>query len=445
MLSGKALLRTAIFAAVALGFFLIQPKSGPARENIVYVVPVEGTITVGTANFVERHIREAETQGAEALIILMDTPGGVLGPTLDLTQSFMAARVPVVVLVAPRGAIAASAGAFLLVSSDIAAMAPATSVGAAQPVLMSPGGDVEPAEDKTVSFLASHMRSLARAQGRPEDIAKKFVTENLTLDAWEAEEAGLIEIVASSLDELLKELDGFTLEKHGDSINLQTEGARVVEVEMSLKERFQSIVNDPQIAFLLLMLGIMGIYFGLSTPGTFVPEVLGVIALVMGIYGMGLFDTSTAGIILLILGIGLITAEAFTAGFGIMGIGGGACIVMGALFLPLEPLMAPDWYHGFKVTVLGVGIGITLLVLVVIQRIITSRRQWKEGGAFFRSPEKAVVVEELNPTGMVKARGELWKAQNVSSEVKIAEGVEVEITGQEGLILKVRPLADKQE
>ncbi len=415
-----------------------QPEEGP-----VYVVELKGAVTAGQKSFLERQIPVAVEENAQLFVLVMNTPGGLVDATLEINELFLNAEVPVAVLVAPSGAIAGSAGAFILVSSDIAAMAPGTTVGAAMPVAISPEG-TEATDEKTINFYSSHMRSIAKEQGRPEELAEKFVTENLTLDAREALEEEMIEYIAGSVPELLEAVDGSEIEKQGVTYSLNTKDAPIIEPAMNLRESLQNWVSDPQIAFLILTIGFLGIYFGLSAPGTIVPEVSGLILLILGIYGIGLFDTNTTGIIMLLLGAGLIAAEIFTSGFGILGIGGAASLLAGAILLPTEPLMATDWYATFLVTVVGTVIGLLIIILVVAQRVIHSRLKHQSGSTYFNTPEKGKVVEDINPEGMIKARGELWNAQ--SSEGKpIPAGTEVEVVRAETLKLWVRPMQEKKQ
>ncbi|MFY9115216.1 MAG: nodulation protein NfeD [Dethiobacteria bacterium] len=422
---------------------LPQQEVSAANRNVIYIIPVEDMITVGTAGFLERHITRAEEAGAQAVIVLMNTPGGLVDATLDINRIFRGTDLPVVVFVAPSGAIAASAGAFILISADVAAMAPGTTVGAAQPIAISPDGGVAPAEEKTERFLAGHIRSMAKESGRPEEIAEKFITENLVLNYEEAKDLGISDITAVNLDELLIELDGFEVQKGGQTLLLQTADARIIDVQMNLRERFQNSLSNPQIAFLLLALGLAGIYVGLSMPGTIVPEVLGAILLVMGIYGMGLFDISTTGIILLVVGVALIIGEIFTPGFGILGIGGIICLFFGSILLPIEPLMTPNWYHGFRSTVIGVIIGIGILLFIVLQSVIVSWRRRKTEPKYFNIPEKAVVVEELSPKGLVSFQGEIWKARNLGKD-PVPVGKEVRVISQEGLLLLVKIVEENE-
>jgi len=406
----------------------------------VYLVEIEGAVTAGQKNFLRRQVEDAIAMDAQLLVVRINTPGGLVDATLKINELLLNTPIPVAVLVAPSGAIAGSAGAFILMGSDIAAMASGTTVGAAQPVAFSPEGAGE-AGEKTVSFYASYMRNTAEKQGRPGDIAERFVTENLSLGTDQALEKGMIEHIAENVYELMDAIDGLEIEKLGKVHSLNTSGATVEHGEMTVGERFQNWLSDPQIAFLVLMAGFLGIYFGLSAPGTIVPEVGGLILLIMGIYGIGMFDANTTGIILLVLGIGLIITEIFTSGFGILGVGGALSITAGAIMLPVEPFMATDWYPSFLVTVGGVVVGLVIVMLVIVQRIVKSRRRWTGGSAHFNPPEKGLAVSDLDPAGQIKARGEYWSARSEDG-AKIPAGSEVKVVKAETLMLWVKPIDD---
>lgn len=425
-----------------LFLFTLFPASTAANDSDrpVYLVELEGAITAGQKTFLERQVELALENDAQLFLLRMNTPGGLVDATLEINELFLNAEIPVAVLVAPSGAIAGSAGAFIIISSDIAAMAPGTTVGAAQPIAISPEG-ASAADEKTTIFYSTHLRSMAREKGRPEDIAEKFVTENLTLDARDALDEGVIEYLARDVGDLLQQLEGTTIEKQGQIYRLNPADAPIIEDEMTVSERLQNWLSDPQIAFLVLMLGVLGIYFGLSAPGTIVPEVSGAILVVLGIYGIGLFDTSTTGIVLLLLGLGLIVAEIFTSGFGILGIGGSLSLVAGAVLLPTEPLMARDWYGTFLVTVVGTVLGLVIIIILVAQRIIHSRKTQTGGSEYFNPPDKGIAVSDIDPQGMIKARGELWKAHSEDG-LPIKEGAEVEVVRAETLNLFVKPLQE---
>ncbi|MCW3490030.1 NfeD family protein [Dethiobacter alkaliphilus] len=444
MLKNKTVFICKVFVIIAIitmhfsGMFTSRVDA--AADRPVWVVNLDGTITAGQFNFLQRQVESAEENEAQLFVLVMNTPGGLVDATMKINELFLNAELPTAVLVAPSGAIAASAGAFITLSADIAAMAPGTSVGAAQPVAISMEG-TEVADDKTTQFLAQHLRSMAEVQGRPADVAERFVTENLTLSAAEALELGVTDYLANNLEDLLAQVDGLVVEKQGRSYTLNTADSLLEEQEMNLRERLQNWLSDPQISFLVLMFGVMGIYLGISAPGTFVPEVLGAILLIMGIYGIGLFDTNTTGIILLLLGAGLIIAEIFTSGFGVFGIGGGISLLAGAVLLPVEPLMAPEWYGSFIVMVFGAVVSFTIISLLVAYRVMVSRKRWRHGSQYFDAPRRGVVVEELSPYGMVKSRGELWKARSLDGS-SIPVGTEVDVEREESLVLVATPVID---
>ncbi len=417
-------------------FALPAYSTTPGSARTVYLIEVEDVITAGQKNFIERQIDNAIDMESQLLVVRINTPGGLVEATMKINELILNAPLPVAVLVAPSGAIAGSAGTFILMASDIAAMAPGTTIGAAQPVAISAEGASD-AGEKTVTFYASYMRNTAEGQGRPGDIAERFVTENLSLGSGESLEKGMIDYIAGNVPELMNEIDGKEIKKLGTIHKLNTADAPIEQGEMTLAERFQNWLSNPQTAFLVLMVGFLGIYLGLSAPGTIVPEVGGLILLIMGVYGIGLFDVNTTGIILLLVGLGLIMAEIFTSGFGVLGIGGAISLAVGAIMLPVEPLMATDWYPSFIVTVAGVVLGLVIIMVVVIQRVIQSRRRWTGGSEHFTPPQKGVTVNELNPEGRIKARGEYWSARSIDGST-IPAGREVEVVKAETLILWVQ-------
>ncbi len=433
-----------LLAAIILVWIIIASETPvSAAVKPVYVTELDGAVTAGLNNYLQRQVELAKSADAQLFILIMNTSGGLVDATLQINQLFLNAKIPVAVFVAPSGAIAGSAGAFILISADLALMAPGTTVGAAQPIAFSPEG-AESADQKTINFYAGHLRSIALEKGRPESIAEKFVTENLTIDAREALSLGVINYIASDLEELLETLDGTKIEKQGITYSFNTLGAPVLREDMNLRERLQNWLSDPQIAFMVLIIGFLGIYFGLNAPGTIVPEVSGLILVILGIYGIGLFDTNTTGIVLMLVGLGLIIAEFFTADIGILGIGGSLSMIAGAVLLPVEPLMARDWYATFVITVVGTVVGLLIIMIFVVQRIIDSRRRFNDGSAYFKLPRKGVAVSDLKPEGMIKASGELWKARSVD-KTEIAPGTEVEVVGSESMILWVRPLIAEQK
>lgn len=434
---GHKLIKTVL---VLLLFFILCSAIAPqpifAGGKSIMVAPVNGTITPGKMAFLERIIRNSEKADAELLVIVLDTPGGLVEATTSINTAILNARLPVAVLVAPSGAIAASAGSFIVMSSDIAAMAPGTTIGAAQPITFSLEG-VKEAGEKTTKFLSKHLRNLAEEKGRPPDIAEKFITENLSLSSREALEEGVIEYLASDLHDLLEQLHGQSICKHDRIYVLDTDNPLIKAEGLNISEQVQNWLSDPRISFLLLILGVLGLFFGFSNPGTMVPEVLGGIMLILGIYGTGMFEAATTGVILMLLGAGLIIAEIFVPGFGILGVGGGLSLLVGALLLPQEPLMDAHWYIGFRQTVIVVAIAVIVITLLAAQRVIYYRKNRYTDATFLDAPRKGLVIKKLAPEGMIRAQGEIWIARSDDGKI-IENGTEVEVVRAESTMLWVR-------
>ncbi len=409
----------------------------PAQE--ILVVEVQGTITQGTTQFLKESLAEAEAREAHAFMILLDTPGGLVDATLEIMRELLNTRIPVITYVHPSGALAASAGTFILMAGHVAVMSPGTTMGAAMPVQMQPGnGQQQPADDKTVTFLAGHMTNVAEERGRPAEIAEKFVTENLTLGATEALEEGVIEFIAADLPALLEQLDGHAVEIAGEEVILETEGATLTELEMTTRQRIMNFISNPQIALLLFLLGIYGIFFGLNMPGTYVPETLGVIALVLALFGLGMFEVNALGIVLIVAAVILFVLEAFTPTFGFLTAAGVVALIIGALLMPVEPMMPEEWFRTFIVTVLGMAAVTAGFFVLVITKVLKSRNRPAVHDELGMRGYEGVVAEELSPSGVVKIRGEWWTARSASGE-PIPLGTAVRVNGQEGMQIVVEP------
>jgi len=366
-------------------------------EHIVYTVKVENTVTAATAQHIKRGIKLAEDHGASALVLLINTPGGLVTPTLEIIQDISAARVPVISYVSPRGAIAASAGTFILLGGHLAAMSPGTTCGAAMPVNISnPLDNPQAADQKTINFLAGHMKSIAVERGRSGELAENFVKENLTLNYHEAFDNGMVDIVAADLKELLIKIHGM----------------------------------------ILLMLGIYGLIIGFSSPGFFFPEVLGSLSLILGLYGLGLFETNLTAALLLVLGIGLLLAEVFTPTYGILGVGGVIAIISGIMFFPVEPIMPLSWFNDLKIMALGLGLISALFLSIVLMGILRLRklRIAHDDREFIR--QAGTVVGALKPYGQIKVQGEIWQALSKNG-TSIAIGEKVKIIERQGILLIV--------
>ncbi|MCW3142061.1 MAG: nodulation protein NfeD, partial [Methanophagales archaeon] len=319
-------MNTKLLQGIFLGFVLVLSllfafvvNSGGEVEgkNVIYVLRIEGTITEGTALNVIEGLREAEEISAEAVLIELDTPGGLVSSTLKITEAILNSEVPVITYVMPKGAIAASAGSFILISGNIAAMAPGTTTGAAMPVEIGIEGR-KPADEKTINFYAGYIESIAASRGRNATQAKRFVTENDVLNENTALERGIIDLIAEDETELLNKVDGMTVKIGTENRTLATKNVSLYIKEKTIRSSLLEALSNPQVAFILLMVGMYGLIFGFMSPGTYVPEMIGAICLILALYGMGLFDVNMFGVLLIIIAVILLIAEALTPTFGIL-------------------------------------------------------------------------------------------------------------------------------
>ncbi len=415
------------------------PSRAQTEGPFVYTIEIQKTITAGTAALITRAIETAEEDGAEAVVLLINTPGGLVDATLVILEQMLSAEVPVITYVAPQGAIAASAGSFILIGGHVAAMSPGTTVGAAMPVMISPTeGSTQTADDKTIQFLAGHIRSVAMERGRPGDVIARFVTENLTLDANEALEEGVIDTLAPNLESLLDELDGQQVTIVDQEVLLTTRDVEILPLEMSASEKVTNMVSNPQISFLLVILGIYGLIIGFQAPETLVPEVFGAIALVLGLYGIGMFEVNFFAGLLLVLGVSLLVAEAFTPTYGVLSVGGVIGIVLGAMFLPAEPLMPAAWFVSLKYVAFGIGIGASLLLVVMLRGLLKAKNAKVVQGNDEFDNLSGVVMDTLSPEGLVKVQGEIWRARSEDGQ-EIIEDTPVKILDRDGFLLIVAP------
>ncbi len=405
--------------------------------TVIRVLSVEGVITRGTTTYLRQGLETALRENVDVLVFVINTPGGLVDATLDIIQDILNSPIPIITYVAPRGAIAASAGSFILLSGHLAAMSPGSTTGSAMPIVVNPSdGESRPADEKTILFLAGHMRSVARARNRPEDIASRFVTENLALTDQEALETGIVDEIADNLDRLLEQIDGREVDVLGVPVVLQTARADVSELEMTNQQQFINIISNPEVAFILFLIGFYGLFFGLNTPGTFIPEVVGAICLVLALFGLGMFAVNTTGVVLLILAIVFFIAEVLTPTFGILTLAGVISMVLGAMLLPFEPLLPAAWYIAFRRTVFGMAAVTGGFLAFVVTKLIPLRKvpaaQSQQGLMGY----SGIAMEDLSPQGAVRIRGEIWRARTASGET-ILQGTRVRVLEVDGMVLVV--------
>ena len=430
------LLRLFWLLCIGVGMLaLLAPSPAQAAADSVVVLHVEGTINPVVAGYVQRGIGLAEERGATACIIQMDTPGGLDSSMRDIVQAIMEADVPVVVYI-PPGSRAASAGAFITLSAHVAAMAPGTEIGAAHPVAIG-GGDIdETMAEKVVNDAVAYIRSIAEATGRNASWAEEAVRDSRSSPSSEALALGVIDIVADSLDDLIGQLDGWQVELlSGETVTIEAEGAAVDDIDMSTLERFLLAITDPNIAYILLSIGMLGITVEIFNPGIIFPGVVGGICLLLSFYSLGVLPVNYAGLLLILLGFGLFVAEAFITSHGLLSAGGVAAFAVGSMILMSDPA-----FHINRGLIAGVAVAFAAFFVFVIASVVRTSRRKQQTGREAMIGMVAVARTPLDPTGSVFVHGELWQA--TLDEGKVEPGEEVVITQIEGLRLSVRTKKD---
>jgi membrane-bound serine protease (ClpP class) len=402
-----------------------------AADSRVYVLRVDGMIDSVLSDYIERGIKEAESAGAEAVIIQMDTPGGLDTSMRDIMKNILASDVPVVVYVYPSGARAASAGSFILVSSHVAAMAPGTNTGAAHPVSVSMG-EVGTVSEKVTNDAAATIRSIATEKGRNATLAESFVTNSTSITAKEALEYGIIEIIAEDTEDLLSQLDGMKVETAAGNVTLNTKDAQVEEIPLSPREDFLHILSDPNIAYILFIAGFYGLIYELSSPGAILPGVIGGIAILLALWSFQALSVSIAGLALIVFALLLFVAETQTASGGVLAAGGAISFFLGSIFL-IDSEKEP-----FVQISLDLILLVTLLTLaffvVVIGYVIKAQKRKVTTGEEGLIGMTGVAKSDIDPEGNVFVHGELWKAR---SDSPIKKDSKVKVLEVDNLILKV--------
>ncbi len=407
------------------------PSTSAGPQEKVLVLEISEAITPASDDIITSAIEKAENENFEALIISLDTPGGGLDETQVIIRTIENASVPVIGYV-PESGKAWSAGTLILMGTDIAAMAPFTVIGSAQPVQMSAEGTKPIKDEKIINALVKFSVATASKHGRNETFAEEVITKNKNLDAQEALEAGVIEYIAPSIPNLLTQIDGQQVKGK----TLRTENAGTENYEPPLSLSFLRLISNPIISSLLLTIGLYGLIFGISSPGVGA-EVFGIISIVLGLIGTG-FNINIGAIFLIILGIGLLIIEIKVPGFGIFGLAGLISLIIGSILLvPMgdENIYTPEFRRLLTLTVVAPTIVFGLFLVFAIYKVTEIRKKKPVIGEFIG--ETAQTIDPLGPgkTGYVRYRGEYWKAR---SEEEIEPKAEVEITGKVREVLSVK-------
>lgn len=411
-----------------------QPPRGDNKPGgVVMRARVKAAVHPISAELIVDAVRDADAARASVLVIELDTPGGLVTSTRDISSAILGAQTPVVVFVSPAGAQAASAGFFILMSADIAAMAPGTNTGAAHPVAMG-GEDVGGTMAKKVEEdAAANIRALARRNGRNVELAQAAVIDSRSYTAEEALEGKLIDLIAPTFDKLLVALDGRTVKRGDDVVTLRTRGAVVEEVEMSSLRRALAVIADPNIAMILLTLGGLGLYFELMNPGAILPGVIGGICLILAFFALSVLPVSYAGLALLLLALLLFIAEIKIVSHGVLAIGGTVALVLGALMLFKTPEPAMRVSLSVIVTLALFSLAtVGFLTFMALRARQVPVRTGREGLIH----EIGTARSPIAPRGKVFVHGEIWDA--VSDE-PVSAGEPVEVVAVRNLTLAVRP------
>lgn len=434
--------KVSVALAILSLFSLICLWTGPvhAQGPRVYVVEVTGTISSVTVEIVNEAIATASATSSP-LVLALDTPGGTLDATFKIIDAMERASIPVIGYVTPAGARAWSAGTFILLSTHIAAMAPRTIIGSAQPVEVGPSGGTTPVTDpKIINALTTFITVRAEAHGRNATAARAFITDNLNLDADKAEAFGVIEHVADDTRELLTFIDTKEVDTASGRYALTTENAEIITISPSLRVLILRTLADPFLASILLFIGLYWLIFGLNSPGHG-SEVAGAIVLIAALVGLSALDVSLGALILIAVGAALLMAELYAPGFGALGIGGFIAVVLGSLLLfSSAPIAIPEseLFQLFLILIIA-PVSFGAFFLFAAYKIIEVRRrnpiEWSLIG------DLAEAMDDLEPgvEGFVLYQGELWRA---ISDGPVKKGGKVKITAKDGPVLKVSPLSD---
>ena len=422
--------RSTLLLALALFTATGQAPTPQAPQPRVMAVPVDGMVHPITLEIISHAIEQAQVEHAALLLIRLDTPGGLLDATRQIIQQLSSSPIPVVTYVTPSGARAASAGFFLLQAGDVAAMSPGTNTGAASPVLL--GQQMDPVmREKVENDAAALLRSMTSRRGRNSQLAEDAVRKAKAFTEKEALDQKLIDLIASDEQQLFKQLDGREITRwDGTKQVLHVAGATVTEVRRTMRERLMSAIADPNIGFILIVLGALGIYVEFSSPGLIFPGVAGAIRALLGLSALTILPIYWVGVALLVLSVTLFVLEAKLASHGILGVGATVSMVLGALLL----INGPPEVRIHLTTALAVAIPFAAITMFLVSIVVQARRNKVLTGASGMIGEEGVTRTALEPEGQVLVRGEYWDAV---ANANVPAGARVRVKAVSGLKLVV--------
>jgi membrane-bound serine protease (ClpP class) len=411
--------------------------SGKSGGRPVVMLVINGGINPATADYIHEGIERARTGGAEAVLIQMDTPGGLLDSTKSIVKEILGSPVPVIVYVAPSGAGATSAGVFVTMSAHVAVMAPGTNIGAAHPVA-GQGQDIDgDMREKVENFAVSLNRTIAQQRGRNVEWAEKAVRESVSITETEAVELNVVDLVSRDVNELLRQVDGREVDLDGRPAVLETAGAAIEHHQMSLRQKLLNIIASPNLAYLLMMAGMLGLYVEFTHPGVLFPGVAGAICLLLALSAMQVLPINYAGLALIALGMVLLVAEVFLPSFGVLGIGGIVSFVLGSVLLFDTPDSTMTVDPGI---IAAAAVSLGGFTLVVMFLVVRTQRQPSRVGMEGMVGQVGQVRRKLADRGLVKVfvHGEYWDA---AAEDAVEVGDSVEVVSFAGTHMRVRRVA----
>jgi membrane-bound serine protease (ClpP class) len=437
-------------ALVLILFVLLTAPAGAAERALV--LTIDGPIGPAIADYVVREIDTAAPSETGLIVLRMNTPGGLDSSMRQIDTAILASPVPVATFVAPSGARAASAGTYIAYASAIAAMAPGTNIGAATPIQLggnplapsggsdqktqAPGKTAEPADTesrKIVNDAVAYIRSLAAVNGRNADWAEDAVRNAVSLPAAEAQKLHVVDVVATDVPDLLRQIDGRTVTVAGKPVRLATAGLEVVATPPDWRTELLALITNPNVAFILMLIGVYGLILEFLNPGAVAPGLIGAISLVVALYALALLPINYAGAALVLIGVGLMIAEAHIGAFGAIGVGGIAAFVIGAL------MMFPSHAPGFALSgavVIGTAIGSATLFLLALTALLRSRKRPVVTGGEALIGATGETVSWQGNEGRVRVEGEIWRAQ---ADAPLVDGARIKVVSRDGLVLHVRP------
>jgi membrane-bound serine protease (ClpP class) len=389
----------------------------------VISIQIDGAINPVVANYIHRSIEKASNQNASCLLIHLNTPGGLLKSTRIIVGEILESPIPVIVYVSPAGAHAGSAGVFITLAADIAAMTPGTNIGAAHPITMQGGSD-SIMNSKSTNDAAAFIRTIAEFRKRNLQWAEDAVRQSVAITANEALQKNIIDLIVSNDRELLNQIDGRMIQRDSINFRLHTRGATIQFLEMGFTEKLLNIISDPDIAYILLMLGLLGLLFELFNPGIIFPGIIGFISLVLAFYALNTLPVNYAGLALIVFGVVLLLLEIKVVSHGMLAIGGIVALLVGSLML-IRPGSGMEVMRISRTLIISTVAITAGFFLFVIGMGIRAQRRKPVTGSEAMKGEIAFTLDELNPSGRVKIKGEIWNATSVSGVIVVDEQVRV--------------------